>query len=240
VPLSAVSLENRTNRLLALLPAADAERISGDLISTYLPHLREVYRSGEPVRAVYFPTDCVVSLLVGAEEEAQVEMATIGNEGAVGIFSLLNADGAMAHHVVQLAGDALRLDIEKFKQHLNESAAFHRLMHRYLYALTFQMIQAGACNQLHRMEERCARWLLMMHDRASCNTFRLTQDLLSEMLGVRRATVNHALGRLKTAGLIQFVRGQITVHDRPGLQSAACPCYEKIQQQYANLLHEPG
>jgi CRP-like cAMP-binding protein len=111
-------------------------------------------------------------------------------------------------------------------------------MHHYIYALTRQVLQAGACNRLHTMEERCARWLLMMHDRTNADTFPLTQEFLSDMLGVRRATVNVALGILKSAGFIQYVRGQITVTDRAGLESASCPCYELIRRELLKL--RPG
>jgi len=130
------------------------------------------------------------------------------------------------------------MDVTSFKKRVRDHAGIHDLMHQYMYALTHQIVQAGACNRLHTMEERCARWLLMMHDRTDKknSTFPLTQEFLAEMLGVRRATVNLAIGMLKNAGFIQYVRGQITIVDRAGLESASCPCYDLIRKEY-QLLH---
>jgi len=176
-----------------------------------------------------------VSILVGAGESARVEMATIGNEGVVGAYSALNAAHAIGDNIVQVAGEAMRLEIAHFNHYLQESSSFHQLMHRYLFALTRQIVQAGACNRLHTMEERCARWLLMMHDRTRADTFPLTQEFLSDMLGVRRATVNLTLGILKAAALIRYVRGQITILDRTGLEAASCPRYELIRQEFQQL-----
>jgi CRP-like cAMP-binding protein len=219
--------EGKRNRLLALLAKEDYQRLVSRCVITSLALYKELYRAGTRIDVIYFPLDCVVSMLVGSgADDPKVEMATIGNEGAVGVFSVLNETRAIGTHIVQIAGDALRMDVIAFKELLGAHAGIHNLMHRYMYALTYQIVQAGACNRLHTMEERCARWLLMMHDRSENkkNTFPLTQEFLAEMLGVRRATVNLAIGILKTAGFIQYVRGQITIVDRAGLESAACPC----------------
>lgn len=223
------------NRLLMLIPDAERQAFVADLVPTALPLGRELYRIGEPTDALYFPVDSVVSLLEGAEEGTVVEMATIGNEGVVGAFCTLNPHKIMGKHLVQVAGDALRLDVRKFDEYMSKSAAFQALIHRYLFALTRQIIQAGACNQLHTTEERCARWLLMTHDRAGSDTFRLTQEFLAGMLGIRRATVNLAISTLKNAGFIRYVRGQITVIDRSGLESVSCPCYELIRREYSEI-----
>ena len=226
----------RANRLLALLDDATLRPLAAHLEPVPLACRETLYEERKPMTHAWFPASGVISVLgASTADESPVEVATIGNEGMVGAFSLLEGDRAIGENLVQVAGDALRLDIGRFNQHLKESPAFYRLMQRYLYTLICQIVQAGACNRLHTMEERCARWLLMMHDRASTDTFHLTQDLLSEMLAVRRATVNLALGMLKTAGLIQVLRGQITVLDRPGLEAAACPCYDIIRREYAEL-----
>jgi hypothetical protein len=188
--------------------------------------------------ALYFPLDCVVCLLVGAGENERVEMATIGNEGCVGAYSTLNGILSVGDTVVQIAGHALRLETSKCVAHINESQPFRKLLQRYMFALTRQVLQSGACNRLHTMEERCARWLLMMRDRTASDTFPLTQEFLSEMLGVRRATVNLAVGILKAAGFIQYSRGQITILDRAGLESAACPCYGIIKREFQQVMSE--
>ena len=224
------------NRLIALLPAEDRQLVIGDSVRTSFRRAKDLYGGARRIDAIYFPLDCVVSVLAGAGKgAARVEIAMIGNEGAVGVFSILNAEKAMGVHLVQLAGDAMRLDIANFNKYIRESPIFHKLMHRYLYALTHQIVQAGACDRLHRMEERCARWLLMTHDRSNSDALPITQEFLSEMLGVRRATVNFAIGILRTAGFIQYIRGQITITDRTGLESAACPCYELIRREYREL-----
>lgn len=230
--------EGKRNRLLAGCSDEDYRLLVSDSIVTSLPLYKELYRAGEPMDAVYFPLNCVVSVLVGGGVgEPRVEMATIGNEGAVGVYAVLNRARSIGTNVVQVGGDALRLDVAAFNNRVRHNPGLHDLMHHYMYALTHQIVQAGACNRLHTMEERCARWLLMMHDRTESNknSFPLTQEFLSEMLGVRRATVNLAIGILKNAGFIQYIRGQITVVDRAGLESASCPCYDLIRKEYEGL-----
>jgi CRP-like cAMP-binding protein len=162
-------------------------------------------------------------------------VATIGNEGAVGVYSLLGPSRALGTEIVQVGGEALRIGADQFKKDLRDRPGLNSLMHRYIYALTRQIVQSGACNRLHTMEQRCARWLLMTHDRCGDRSFSLTQDFLSEMLGVRRATVNLAIGALKKAGFIRYVRGEITVVDRAGLESATCRCYRLVADEYQRL-----
>jgi CRP-like cAMP-binding protein len=230
--------EGTRNRLLARCSKEDYRRLVSDSIVISLPLYKELYRAGEPMDAIYFPLNCVVSVLVGGGvDEPRVEMATIGNEGAVGVYAVLNDARSIGTNIVQVGGDALRIDVAGFKERLRHNPGLHDLMHQYMYALTHQIVQAGACNRLHTMEERCARWLLMMHDRTENdkNSFPLTQEFLAEMLGVRRATVNLAIGILKNAGFIQYIRGQITVVDRAGLESASCPCYDLIRKEYQAL-----
>jgi CRP-like cAMP-binding protein len=222
------------NRLFALIPREERDRVAEDLVPTTLPLGRELYPGGGPIDAVYFPLDCVISVLEGADG-VSVEMATIGNEGLVGAFAILHSGKTTGRYLVQVAGDALRLEIARFNQYLKESAAFQTLMHRYLFALTRQIIQAGACNQLHTTEQRCARWLLMTHDRAGSDRFVLTQGFLAALMGMRRATVNSAIRTLKDAGVIRYNRGHIFVIDRAGLESRVCPCYELIRHEYAEL-----
>jgi CRP-like cAMP-binding protein len=226
------------NQLLQLLSEPDLERLKRNSSVTWLPTKKQLHRTGERVDAVYFPVDCVVSMLVGAGEEERVEMATIGNEGAVGAYALLNGVRSEGDTVVQMPGEALRVEAPACVAQLNESEPFRRVVQRYLFALTRQVLQAGACNRLHTMEERCARWLLMMHDRTKSDTFPLTQEFLAEMLGVRRATVNLAVGMLKSASFIQYARGHITIIDRTGLEAASCACYGIIRQEFQRVISD--
>lgn len=223
------------NRILALLPEQERNTLLQNGVMMFLPIRRILYAPGQPFDAIYFPADCVVSLVIGVEDAMQVEMATIGSEGVVGVFSMLNAEKALGSHVVQIAGDALRVEFRMFNRYLQQTAVLRSLMQKYLYALMHQIMHTGACNQMHTMEERCARWLLMMHDRSGGDSFLLTQEFLSEMLGVRRATVNLTIGMLKSAGLVTYVRGRITILDRTALESASCPCYGLIKREYEEL-----
>ncbi len=177
----------------------------------------------------------MISLLVTTDGQPQMEMATIGREGVVGASELIQTQGAMGLNLVQIPGVAVRLDADVFRKVVSCRPLIERLVHQHLYALMRQILHGAACNRLHSMEERCARWMLMTHDRAGGNTFPLTQEFLSHMLGVRRATVNVATGMLKKAGFIRYVRGKITVIDRPGLESASCECYQAIIRVYDSL-----
>jgi CRP-like cAMP-binding protein len=222
----------RGNRLLAKLEQADYDALM--LTGTVVPmkFRRRVHNQDETVDAVYFPITCMVSLLVSTDGKPQMEMATVGKEGVIGACEVLQTQGAMGMHLIQIPGDALRINAAAFRQLLDNRPGLERVVHQHFYALMRQVLYGAACNRLHSMEERCARWLLMTHDRAGSDTFPLTQDFLSHMLGVRRATVNVATGMLKKAGFIRYVRGKITITDRQGLESAACDCYQSIVKVY--------
>jgi CRP-like cAMP-binding protein len=226
---------HKRNNLLAALPADDYKALTERATIIPLKYTKQLYLQDAPIDSVYFPLDCVVSLLVGVTDGPKVEMATIGNEGMVGFPTVLDVRRALGDNVVQVPGDAVRLDANIFRNEVNTRPAVRRLMLRYLYALMCQMVYAGSCNHLHSMEERCARWLLQTHDRVGKDTFPLTQDYLAQMLAVRRATVNVAIAILKKADFIQYVRGRITIINRSGLESAACPCYLVIRQEYERL-----
>jgi hypothetical protein len=178
------------------------------------------------------------SLLVTSDDKPHMELATIGNEGIVGCAEVVQARGAMGLSLIQIAGTAVRIEAGAFMRVIGNRPRIQLLIHRHLYALVRQILYAAACNRLHSMEERCARWMLMTHDRAGQDTFPLTQEFLSHMLGVRRATVNVATGILKKAGFIRYVRGKITVENRPGLESASCGCYHAITKVYDSVLPE--
>jgi len=226
----------RLNRLLAKLDPQDYDALmrAGRIVS--LKFRKQLNRQDQPVEAVHFPITCMISLLVTANDKPQMEMATVGKEGVMGASELLlHPQGAMGLSLVQIPGAAVRLEAEAFRTLVDGRPAIRQLVDRHLYALMRQILYGAACNRLHSMEERCARWLLMTHDRAGEDTFPLTQEFLSHMLGVRRASVNVATGMLKKAGFIRYVRGKLTVVDRPGLESATCGCYHAIIGVYDSL-----
>jgi CRP-like cAMP-binding protein len=226
----------RGNRLLATLEQEDYEALMLDAKVVPLKFGKRLIRQDERVNAVYFPVTAMISLLVTTDGQPQMEMATIGNEGVVGASELIQTQGAMGLNLIQIPGAAVRIDAAAFLRVITQRPLVERLIHQHMYALMRQILHGAACNRLHSMEERCARWLLMTHDRAAEDTFPLTQEFLSHMLGVRRATVNVATGMLKKAGFIRYVRGKLTVIDRPGLESASCECYQAIIQVYNSVL----
>ena len=226
----------RANRLLARLNQEDYDALLAESKIVSLKFRRRLIQQDERTDALYFPLTSMLSLLVTSDDEPQIEMATIGNEGVAGAAEILLRRGAFGLHLVQIPGTALRTGAEAFRKLVERHPRIQQLIHEHMYALMRQVLYGGACNRLHSMEERCARWLLMTHDRAGRDVFPLTQEFLSHMLGVRRASVNVAIGMLKKAGYIRYVRGQMTVTDRPGLESASCDCYRAIRDVYAPLV----
>jgi CRP-like cAMP-binding protein len=226
----------RTNLLLASMDPEDYELLTTHAKIVPLKFRKRLLRQDEPVDSVYFPLTSMVSLLVTANNTPQMEMATIGNEGVVGASEVLQTQGAIGLNLVQVPGVALEVNAAKFQEIARTRPRVYSLMQQHLYALLRQILYGAACNRLHSMEERCARWLLMTHDRAGQDTFPLTQDFLSHMLGVRRASVNVVTGMFKKAGFIAYVRGKLTIIDRPGLESAACDCYRDIVRVYSSCI----
>ncbi len=224
------------NRLLARLESEDYEAVTLEAKIVPLKFRKRLLRQDERVDAVYFPLTAMISLLVTTDGQPQMEMAMIGREGVIGASEIIQEQGSLSLNLVQIPGDALRIEADAFRKVLKRRPAVERLIHQHLYALMRQILHGAACNRLHSMEERCARWLLMTHDRAAEDTFPLTQEFLSHMLGVRRATVNVATGMLKKAGFIRYVRGKMTVIDRAGLESASCECYQAIIRVYNSIL----
>jgi CRP-like cAMP-binding protein len=226
----------KTNRILAILEPADYDALMGEAEVVPLKFRKRLYSQDEQVDAVHFPLTCMVSLLVTNDGTPQMEMATIGKEGVVGASEVLQVQPSMGLNLVQIPGDAVRIEAEAFRKIIGTRPLIQKAINQHLYALMRQILYGAACNRMHCMEERCARWLLMTHDRAGDDTFPLTQEFLSHMLGVRRATVNVATGMLKKAGFIRYVRGKMTVVDRVGLESATCKCYQAIIAVYDSLL----
>ena len=195
----------------------------------------EVFRSREPIPALYFPVDAVLSLISLIDGEPAVEVATIGREGCGGLPAFLGSLISPNDCFCQIAGDAWRLPIGELPGILNGDGALHEALHRYTQATMVQLAQNVACNRLHSTEERCARWLLQTRDRVDSDTFELTQEFMAQMLGVRRGTVSLVAGALQQAGLIRYVRGRIAILDDERLHDVACECYDLIRAEYDRL-----
>jgi CRP-like cAMP-binding protein len=226
----------KTNRILAALEPADYDALMLEAEIVPLKFRKRLHDQDTPVDAVYFPLSCMVSLVVTNDGKPRMEMATVGNEGVAGASEVLQMQLAMGLNLIQIPGNAVRIKAEAFREIIGGRPLMQRVINLHLYALMRQILYGAACNRMHSMEERCARWLLMTHDRANSDTFPLTQEFLSHMLGVRRATVNVATAMLKKAGFIRYVRGMITVINRAGLESKACDCYRSIIAVYDSVL----
>lgn len=223
------------NKLLAQLSERDRDELAGNLQEVHLDNRQEIYAADQSIESVYFPITLVGSTVIAGQRIPGVEIAATGNEGLIGFPAVLGVDRPVGRTVVQIDGTALRMSVSDLKAELKRRPHLSVLLHLYIYALMKQIIQAGACNQLHAVGQRCARWLLQMHDRAGRESFVLTQQTLAEMMGVRRATVNPVLGHLKRRGLIDYVRGRMEIHDRPGLEEASCGCYWIIRKEFDEL-----
>jgi CRP-like cAMP-binding protein len=229
-----VQTDPRTNLILAGMLQEDYDALMLDARVVAFKLKKRLQRQDERIDAVYFPLTCMISLLVTSKGKPQAEMATIGKEGVIGASELLQQQGSIGLKLVQIPGTALRVDAGKFLAVASQQPHLQWLIHQHAYALLRHILHGAACNQQHSMEQRCARWLLLTSDRAGQDTFPITQEFLSQMLGVRRMTVNVAMGILKKAGLIRYIRGLVTIKDRSGLESASCECYEAINKVYAS------
>jgi CRP-like cAMP-binding protein len=227
------------NRLIDALPVEDRGRLLSRATDVALDRGQLLYERHEQVRGVYFPVSAVASLLVLLDDGGAVEMATIGREGVVGISLFLGDESSQARAISQIPGRALRVEADDFRSEAGRSPALARLLERYTLAMIGLMGQTVACNRLHTIERRCARWLLMTQDRIDASEVPLTQEFLAYMLGVRRQSVTEAAGRLQHRGLIRYRRGTITITDRPGLIRAACECYRVINAEFERLLPIP-
>lgn len=223
------------NRLLGLLPPDEWARLQPHLEPVALGPGDPIYHPDEPIPYVYFPTTLIGSLVVVMDDGQSSEWGTVGNEGMIGLPLFLEDDSLPSRAFCQGAGEGFRMKAAAFREQ-SRDGSLHSLLHRYTLALLNQVAQSAACNRLHSFEERCARWLLMTHDRCGKDQFDLKQEFLAQMLGTRRATVSVAAGILQKAGFIRYTRGRITVVDREGLESAACECYARIHREYDRLL----
>ena len=229
---------NFSNRLLASLPAAERDQIAAVLEYSVLDLRRVVHEPETPLTHAWFPRSGVLSIVSEMEDGGIVELATVGREGLSGVPLALGADRMPQRTICQIAGDADRMTATDFKRLVGELPAFRALIFRYAVALLTQIAQGAACNRLHAVEARCAKWLLMTHDRVDGDMFTLTQEFLGQMLGVTRPSVSIAAGMLQKAGLIRYVRGDVTVVDRIGLEAASCECYGLVTREFRRLVEQ--
>jgi CRP-like cAMP-binding protein len=224
------------NQLLAALPAADYARLQPHLELLPLKLGAALYESGSAQGYVYFPTDSIVSLLYVMEDGSSAEIAVVGREGVVGIALFMGGETTPSRAVVQSAGYAYRVRARVIKNEFGQGGDLQHLLLRYTQALITQMAQTAVCNRHHAVEQQLCRWLLLSLDRLPTNELSMTQELIANMLGVRREGVTEAAGRLQAEGLINYSRGRITVLDRPKLEARVCECYSVVKREYDRLL----
>ncbi|MBI2296346.1 MAG: Crp/Fnr family transcriptional regulator [Betaproteobacteria bacterium] len=226
----------KQNQLLAALPAADYERLLPHLEPVTLPLGLVVFESGSKLRHLYFPASGIVSLLYAMEDGASTEIAVIGNEGVVGIALFMGGESTPSRAVVQSAGHGYRLKAAVLKTEFELGGPLQHLLLRYTPALIAQMTQTAVCNRHHAVDQQLCRRLLLSLDRLPSNKLTMTQELIANMLGVRREGVTEAAGNLQEAGLIRYSRGHITVLDRPKLEAQVCECYAVVKREMDRLL----
>jgi CRP-like cAMP-binding protein len=226
------------NHLLSLLPEAEYQRL--------LPHLQPVSFStqqilwdvDEPVDYVFFPHEAVVSLLSLMEDGSSIEIGTIGREGAIGMPMILSNGVSYWQAMIQIAGTGVKLEADQFKAEFDRGETLQKLSLRYMQSFLVHVSQSVACNRLHRLEERLARWILTIQDRVQSDRLPLTQEFIAQMLGTRRSGVNEAATALQQAGIIRYSRGKITVLDGKRLEAASCECYARTKRGYEQLLND--
>jgi CRP-like cAMP-binding protein len=226
------------NHLLAALPSAEFDRWSPHLKLVSMPLGEVLYEPGGLLQHAYFPTTSIVSLLYVLENGASAEIAVVGNEGMLGISLFMGGETTPSRAVVQSAGYGYRLPAQLLKQEFSRAGPVLRLLLRYTQALMTQMTQTAVCNRHHSVEQQLSRWLLLSLDRLSSDSLTMTQELIANMLGVRREGVTEAAGHLQRAGLIRYSRGHIEVLDRTGLERTVCECYAVVKLEFDRLLSE--
>jgi len=231
-----MTTQPKDNQLLAALPQPEWDRWLPQLEQVNMPLGQVVSESGRTLSHVYFPTTAIVSLLYVMENGASAEIAVVGHEGVVGISLFMGGESTPSRAVVQSAGEGWRLRAATIKEEFNRSHPVMHLLLRYTQALITQMAQTAVCNRHHSLDQQLCRWLLLSLDRLPGNELVMTQELIANMLGVRREGVTDAALKLQKMGLIRYARGHITVLDRPGLAARTCECYEVVKKEYDRLL----
>ena len=226
----------RQNRLLAALPVAQFARWLPELESVTMPLGKSLYESGGTLSHSYFPTTSIVSLLYVMENGSSAEIGVVGNEGIVGIALFMGGQTTPSRAIVQSAGEGFRLKASLLLEEFNRAGPVLHLLLRYTQALITQMAQTAVCNRHHSLDQQLCRWLLLSLDRLNSNQLVMTQELIANMLGVRREGVTEAAGRLQHAGVISYRRGEITVLDRERLHQRSCECYSVVKKEYDRLL----
>ncbi|SEN70404.1 Crp/Fnr family transcriptional regulator [Halomonas caseinilytica] len=232
----------RQNHLLAALALDEYKRLADNLERIELKLGDSLVESGQMMRHVYFPTDCIVSLLCVMEDGDSTEIGVVGGEGIVGISLFMGGETTPSRAIVQSAGTAYRLKGQLLKDEFYRAGPLQGLLLRYTQALLTQMAQTAVCNRHHSLDQQLCRWLLLSLDRLPTNELVMTQELIANMLGVRREGVTESAGKLQRAGLISYHRGRISILDRPGLEARVCECYGVVKKEYNRLLsyHRPG
>jgi CRP-like cAMP-binding protein len=233
------SFTAQQNQLLSALPRPEYERILPHLKRVAMPLGKVLYESGDQLQHVYFPTDCIVSLLYVLENGASAEISVVGNEGLIGIALFMGGETTPNRAVVQSAGSALSLPGPLLKDAFHRSGEMQMLLLRYTQALITQMAQTAVCNRHHSVDQQLCRWLLLSLDRLAGTELTMTQSLIANMLGVRREGVTEAAGKLQKLGAIDYVRGKVTVLDRPQLEALCCECYAVVKKETDRLRPVP-
>jgi CRP-like cAMP-binding protein len=231
-----VSHAHEDNRLLAALSPAERDRLVPHLKLVPMPLGKVLYESGDVMRHVYFPIDCIISLLYVMEDGASAEISVVGNEGLIGIALFMGGETTPSRAIVQSAGHAYRLIGRELKEEFHRNGQMQLLLLRYTQALITQMAQTAVCNRHHSVDQQLCRWLLLSLDRLSSNKLTMTQELIANMLGVRREGVTEAAGKLQKLGVIRYSRGHITVLDREKLERLCCECYAVVRKETDRLL----
>lgn len=224
------------NHLLAALPVEVQQRVFPHLDLVSLALGKVVYESGDTLRHVYFPIDAIISLLYVLESGASAEISVVGNEGLVGVAMFMGGESTPSRAIVQSGGRAYRLSGQRLKDEFNRHGDMLQLLLRYTQSLITQMAQTAVCNRHHTIDQQLCRWLLLSLDRLLGNELTMTQELIANMLGVRREGVTEAAGKLQKLGIIEYNRGKITVIDRPGLEALSCECYAVVKKETDRLL----
>jgi CRP-like cAMP-binding protein len=223
------------NQILRALPAAERERLFPHLQRVPMPLGAVIYESGARLRHIYFPTDSIVSLLYVLKDGASAEIAVVGNDGAVGVSLFMGGESTPSRAVVQSAGSAFRLSRTRLKQEFERHGSLLTVLLRYTQSLITQMAQTAVCNRHHALDQQLCRWMLLSLDRLDSNELNMTQELIANMLGVRREGVTESAGRLQKLGVIRYSRGKITVLDRPHLEKLSCECYGVVKRESDRL-----